>query len=76
MKALMYSKLFRLACWLIKQTVKLDLATIGIPADGSKISMLIFTTPGLAAKALIAANYIADGADGPIEISSTGTTVH
>jgi hypothetical protein len=76
MKAKLYAKLFALACWLIRKTVQLDLATIGIPSDGSKISMLIFTSPGLAAKALIAAQHIADNAEGSIEISSTGETVH
>jgi len=76
MKAYIYSKLFVLACWLIKTSTQLDLSAIGIPTDASKITMLIFTTPGLSQKALVAAQHIADGADEALDISSTGETVH
>jgi hypothetical protein len=74
MKAFVYAKLFRLACWLLEKTVQLKLAAIGMPSDHSKISMLIFTLPSLQAKALQAAGYIADGAN--IEVNSTNETIH
>lgn len=68
----LYAKLFILASRLIKRTTQLDLATMGLSAEEDKITMLIFTTPGLKPKALLAAKSISDEA----QLSTLNETVH